>query len=979
MTVNLTARGTRLTVGGKDFSSALVEGSVSDALLDQSGVVLRSGSIELARVAGLDESLDPRLNLIRWARGVEVLIELRTEAGTWAQLPCGPLYLLNAQPNDSQGARLKLELGCWLSLNEWQTSTDPENEREITESESVPRKHLRQTLLVELLGKLGVMGVSGATLAGDWIGSIAADLQGGYLEQAGQLAYGSEQPCYLIAVGKGVQVVPIDLAPAPFHQVAIGVGEKAYEPQTAEPPVERYVCTANPLVEKPSSEWEREGSCVSRRYSDSSGSEFWQFCPGFPVSQETYRLEEPEVVLDPDSGGTGLRLSQRRVRQKTWAEDDRRLLQEEEIVYRPRIAVLAGAYGELDQPVPDPWGTMIAERTVVSYLYDAVTRVLSQRRAVTQKTLAEIAPRIVAQYSLSANFTALRDADTHLQQWFKDPQGRWVATERKLRSRNLAQPQVVDALEGRGTYDMLNVACNLVRVPLGEGGAQAAASGAAQPPATEYWSDQTEADKYEPKAIKGVAVFAPIGGSQFRPQKVVEAVPLAQTETALGACARVAGSLLLGRHQGASLQIPVADKFLGPGYLPLKRVDVVDRQSVKSFLADGATWAFSRTEALLGFAHLCWLGTAPFVAPTGVSGTTIQMTAGTGLVVGSELRFAAVPGGGLPPGLTEQPYWVVAVSPTGIQVATSPGGVPVLPGAPPPAPALPPADGLPLPGGGSIDPAPAFGGAAFVVIPATAITVPYLAFESVVNPVVLHGVGLRLGALHFGRPLVRPGEVGLRLGVAHTIGRSALHRVGLRLGVAHTIGARVNHLVGLGLGPAHGVAGGKLAEHSVGLRVGFAHRVTRATLHSVGLRLGVAHTIGRSALHSVGLGLGAAHGAAGGKLAGHSVGLGLGVGHTTLARAEHRVGLGLGAGHAVGRSAVHSVGLGLGSGHAVGRSALHSVGLRLGVVHRLPAGDAGELLAIARAKGSQLSAKDAAVYLAQAGSVKAGLAIVPDL
>jgi hypothetical protein len=982
MTINLTARGTRLTVGGKDFSKALVSGSVSDALIDQSGVVLRSGELELARVAGLDESLDPRLNLIRWARGVEVLIELKTQAGDWAKLPCQELYVLNAQPNDSQGARLTLELGCWLSLNEWQTSTDPENEEEFTEEQSLPKVHDRQDLVTSLLGRLGVTGLSGATLTGEWIGSVATDLQGGYLEKAGQLAYSSEQPCYLIAEAKAVRAVPIDLAPAPFHQVAIGVGEKAYEPQTAEPPVERYVCTANPLVEKPSSDWEREGGCVSRRYSDSSGSEFWQFCPGFPVSRETYRLEEPETVLNPDSASTTLRLSQRRVRQKTWAEDDRRLLREEEVVYRPRVAVLSGAYGELNLETPDPWGTMIAERTIVTYSYDPVTRVISQRRSVTEKTLAEIAPRIVAQYSLSANFTALRDADSHVQQWFRDPQGRWVATERKLRSRNLAQPQVVDALEALGTYDMINVACNLVRIPLGEGGAQPSAAGASQPPATEYYSDLTEADKYESKALKGVANFEPVGGSKYRPQKVVEDVPLAQTAGALAACARVGGSLLLGRHQGASLQILVADKFLGPGYLPLKRIDVLDRQSVKSFLADGAIWAFSQTEALLGFAHLCWLGTAPYAAPTGVSGATIQIsTAGTGLVVGSELRFAAVPGGGLPPNLEgDRPYYVVAVSPTGIQVAETPGGAPILPGAPPPAPALPPADGFPLPGGGAIDPAPAFGGASFVVVPATAITVPYNAFESVLNPVVTHLVGLRLGAVHFARPLVRPGEVGLRLGARHGVGRSALHRVGLGLGVAHTMGARVPHPVGLRLGAAHGAAGGRIAVHSVGLGLGMAHLVTRAAAHRVGLGLGAAHGVGRSAVHSAGLGLGAAHDTAGGRTASHPVGLGLGVVHTSVDRAEHRVGLGLGAAHGVGRSAIHSVGLGLGAAHGVGRSAIHVVGLRLGVVHSIPAGDAGELLATARSLGSTISVNDAAVLLALADEdLEVALALVPDL
>jgi hypothetical protein len=64
----------------------------------------------------------------------------------------------------------------------------------------------------------------------------------------------------------------------------------------------------------------------------------------------------------------------------------------------------------------------------------------------------------------------------------------------------------------------------------------------------------------------------------------------------------------------------------------------------------------------------------------------------------------------------------------------------------------------------------------------------------------------------------------------------------------------------------------------------------------------------------------------------------------------------------------------------VGRSAIHVVGLRLGVVHSIPAGDAGELLATARSLGSTISVNDAAVLLALADEdLEVALALVPDL
>lgn len=730
--INLGARKIEVFIGAKDFTRYVSYGEFSNTLFDSSGIIRAEGKLTLIKVFNADESLDPMINQVRFARGTPVKIKITNTSDVLNSLPNSELYILNAQIKDYLAQELELTLGCWFSLNEWQTSNDPEFENEV-ESDSEKKEYTRQELLTYFLNKISVGSISNNNLIGNWYGSISSDLQGSYLEKAGKIAFESDNSSYLICDGKNVSVVNISLTPPIYLKYVIGENELEWNPQTAEPPVERYICTANPYLPKTDSEWEPdEDGCVSRSSVGDIVSEFWQVCRTSTVDSETYRLLEEESIVNPKSDATTKVLSQRRYKAKYY-DLKGRLYRESENVTRPRVAFLSGAYGALGIDVPDPYGSFVSEETDTNYYFrDEVTISIIKE---IRRTLGEICPEIVANYSLEGNFTTKRVCEKEVTTWFKDVAGNWIKTERKYRSRILAYPSTVALLEGQGAYDMVNLASNLVKIPLGDSGLDSSTNGQNTPPAPSYKSKQ-ETEEYEQKELKGVANFEPYSGYLYRPQKIAEGLETATTEAACYSCAKINGAILYGRYFGCSLKFFIDDKFLNNTYLPLKRVDIVDTQSIKSYLADGLAIVFDRSEAYAAFSHLIWIGTVPYTAPTGITGNRINIrTTGSGLTVGSSITFYPAPSGSVPENLVSGiPYYVVGITSEGVVVSETPGGLPIFPGPMPPTTALPLTDPYLDPSGAIVPSEPAYGGAGFVIV-TDPIIPPYYPEDPTAGPV----------------------------------------------------------------------------------------------------------------------------------------------------------------------------------------------------------------------------------------------------
>jgi hypothetical protein len=153
--INLNARNIEVFIGGKNFTRYISYGEFSQTLFDRSGIIRSEGKLNLIRVVDADESLDPMINQVRFARGVPVVIKISDSNNTLQLIPNKELYILNAQVKDYLAQELELTIGCWFSLNEWQTSNDPEFENEV-EADTEKKLFTRSELLTYFLNKVSV-------------------------------------------------------------------------------------------------------------------------------------------------------------------------------------------------------------------------------------------------------------------------------------------------------------------------------------------------------------------------------------------------------------------------------------------------------------------------------------------------------------------------------------------------------------------------------------------------------------------------------------------------------------------------------------------------------------------------------------------------------------------------------------------------------------------------------------------------------
>jgi len=740
MTVNLYRRQTTVAVGGKDFSPGMVSVNLTQDLVDSSkGYVSTRGQLIVQQWQGLDESLDPHLNRYRWAIGREVAIAVANTQGELTPLPFGMLYILGGNPSPDN-RRLELEIGDWLALEEWRSTESPDEEPPDGEETAIA-SYPRQTLLTDLLKSVEM--TLGSPIASDWIGDRIEALQGSYLALAGGLSYGSETPSILWGHGKTARLTPIDVAPhAPWCQVTLGRDEALYEPQTAEFPVETYIASAEGY-ETAEGDWEADDpGCVRNRVLDDGVDELSIYCVSADTRtvSEIYTLKEPANSVDPD-GGTELIQTLDRRTLKTYGQDDDRLYTIETTVKRPKIAVLSGAAKEQETELSDPLADIISEKELTTYYYNDELGVITT--IVHTKSIAQ--GQLAPKYSNPINWSTRNVAEKQVEEWFQSPGGEWLHRRREYRSRILVNSQLVEKLAEEEAYDMVAIATNLTAVP--QGGLQGSTSGQTQPPGIEYFPESTD-NGYQSKTLEGRATFKPLAGYLRKPRETEESIPFASTETALKAAAKIGGTLRLGRYQGRSLKLPIPDKFF-TSYEPLRRIDVIEPAGVKTFLADGAILVLERTEAALFFPHMIWLGTAP---AQGVKTTAVNITPGPLKVknpeefeVGQTVQFAPTPGGGLPSGLeSDRPYTIISTT-GGLKVSATPDGPPIPIGAAPPvhSPLVLP---VPDPVTGVLGtPEPAYGGAAFIVLPTAPHSDPAIA-RPVVPP--------------FTRPL--EGEVDLR-------------------------------------------------------------------------------------------------------------------------------------------------------------------------------------------------------------------------
>ena len=106
-------RAAQLLIGGQDYTSSLVEWSVSDAGAFKKGLMTTQGSLILGQRPGGADIQDYNRNAFK--RGTVVTLDMENGDGTTYRHPRGYLYVIGVA-YETESEQLVVELGCRLSL-----------------------------------------------------------------------------------------------------------------------------------------------------------------------------------------------------------------------------------------------------------------------------------------------------------------------------------------------------------------------------------------------------------------------------------------------------------------------------------------------------------------------------------------------------------------------------------------------------------------------------------------------------------------------------------------------------------------------------------------------------------------------------------------------------------------------------------------------------------------------------------------------
>ncbi|MEM9452441.1 MAG: hypothetical protein AAGA75_28530 [Cyanobacteria bacterium P01_E01_bin.6] len=231
MTLDLTLRNYTVTISNADGTSSLDVTSLmlscvaSNRQLDESGLIDTTGNLVLTAFpnASFPESLNPRLNPTRWARGAQIDIRVANASGTLVRHPRGRLRILQVPRTPSpSNPILEIPLGCMLSLQDYRQP--PGEDTGITAGTSTSR-----TSAINTLAGLAGLGTLQDTIAEYPINSPLPRLSGGYVSQMGQLAYAAGY-CLWIDNQERLKAVRLPKTPTLAFEIKLGRDEAEFLP-----------------------------------------------------------------------------------------------------------------------------------------------------------------------------------------------------------------------------------------------------------------------------------------------------------------------------------------------------------------------------------------------------------------------------------------------------------------------------------------------------------------------------------------------------------------------------------------------------------------------------------------------------------------------------------------------------------------------------------------------------------------------------
>jgi hypothetical protein len=589
---NLTDRYRKVFIGSdaQDWSLSCGDLRLNDSPVDERGLILVSAQLDIQSDAENPESLSPRDNPTRWARGVPVLIQVRNAADDdWITPRWGNLYLLEEPDIPLPGQGITLQLGCLLSLrNRYEDDGDRSG---VTLGTSQNCAAVASTLL-----QAQDIDSSDISLSG-WPYSIAFPIGktsgGSFVNQAGELAYSNDYR-YLYTNASGVIVagtLGFSISDSPTATVTLGTNDIEYSPERVEDPpsattkavgrgkaVESGTTTLPPTeVTGSKSDYSTSTvTCAGTGVIYRSTPSITITIPGDGSSDITYSTtttnEAPRsaVFLDSEWSG-GLPCS---------------LISYECITETRYFEQVGGVGGKLKQIIKDVekrrftidaddrtnalnWETV--EREIRSYTY-TVSDVIQKITDTTSKAEFTFEPDSNTPYNL-------RGLRQDITEWTQQGDSTWRKSETSV----LPKAFTNASPEGASPYSQQ------VR-----GNTSVTSSGDNQPPKTEYWdgSQISTEQFYE-------GTFSANHGFLVSDKRPPFEIPYGFSDGQMNVMAEKHMRLITGRYRADYIELEISDDLLiAP---PLFQVDVVDTDGdTKHYLADGASWVLSSKGARCG-------------------------------------------------------------------------------------------------------------------------------------------------------------------------------------------------------------------------------------------------------------------------------------------------------------------------------------------------------------------------------------------
>jgi hypothetical protein len=661
MTINLSIRHYRVSVGGLDCTPALISFQGSDSKIDQGGLVIFTGTIVLGRPDGF-ESLDDRINN-RWARGQKIVVEIAkrpdSEPFNLADLlerspRGGEIYILDSQ-FDLKTRKLTLHTG---DLFELLKIREPRGDAsKVCAGTSTSRTEVVNRLLLAAGAPPLIDSIPGFLNS-----PTPKAFEGSFIEQAGAIAAAAGYFIWMDSLGRSRASAIDAKQSAPLIAFDLTAQAADYQRLEGEQPAERVIVNGKATITRQSRDGtetltEEFGPASAAGSSSDANTLIKRTFQRDSFSRssklrtiETTIEEAAGIVLsdDPDyEGSTSLVVSEfRRETYKYEANspvmgsagqpgcqqgNQGRLKTHAIEITRPRAVVFREVYasyprdgdGRLEIDI-NKFEPVFAESEQTDYVYDPGRAVLTSGDVseddlpllealgrgprITTTKKAPIGTIIPTEFAYDPdrivfNMERPVPSESNIQFWKEKNFGEWSYEQTIRKPLATVFPQVADKLRERRENDEITYdPAILVALVAAQNTLTISRSGQAQPPAPETYSPEFSSEEV---TVKGKANFPVDIDSPYRPREktlsfdYLNGGTVAAAQEEANQLAQTWGVVLWGHHKGASITTDLSNSWFD--YEPMKRGDVTELEGVSAYLMDGFSIAMAEKRCICSF------------------------------------------------------------------------------------------------------------------------------------------------------------------------------------------------------------------------------------------------------------------------------------------------------------------------------------------------------------------------------------------